>query len=195
MRIGYLFSTLLLIAFNSFAQDKKDLTISLSGGLLNSPYYKNAHAKGFYSFDFDYQLSKRHMLAVNYFAGKHTYYDDVLSNDPGMVSRPDGTNSDAEYRTFSVLYRYKLIDNSIMSLVPAAGIGIMTHTRQYPYSEANKSYLAISSWSDLVFPVNLDINFKLSKNWQAGLRSGFLIHPDYPILALHAGPKLSYIIK
>jgi len=195
MRIQLLFWTLPLIALSSFGQDRKDLTISLAGGFLNSPYYEKAHAKGFYSFDFDYHLSKRHLLAVNYFAGKHTYYDDVLSNDPGMVSRPDGTNSDAEYRTFSVLYRYKLIDNTVMSLVPAAGLGIMTHTREYPYSEANKSYPAISSWTDLVFPVNLDINFKFCKNWQAGLRTGFLIHPDYPILALHAGPKLSYIIK
>lgn len=195
MRLGIIFTTLFFITLNSFGQDKKDLTVSLSGGLLNSPYYEKANAKGFFGFDFDYHLAKRHLLAVNYFAGGHTYYDDVLSNDPTRISRPDRTNSDAEYRTFSVLYNYKLIDNSLVSLVPGVGVGIMTHTREYPYQEINKGYPRISSWSDIVFPVNLDLNFKLSKNWQAGLTSGFLIHPDYPVLALHAGPKLSYIIK
>lgn len=194
MKLGIV-TTLFLIAFSSYGQDKKDLAISLSGGLLNSPYYEKADAKGFYGFDFDYNLAKRHILSVNYVAGKHNYYDDVLSNDPTSVSRPNGTNSDAEYRTFSVLYKYKVVNNSLISLVPGVGAGILTHTRQYPYKEINKSYPALSSWSDLVFPVSLDLNVTLSKNWQAGLTSGFLIHPDYPILALRAGPKLTYIIK
>src|SRR5688572_28134192 len=118
MRIGFLFTTLLFIVFPSFGQDRKDLVIALSGGLLNSPYYNKANAKGFYGFDFDYYLANRHVLAVNYIAGKHTYYDDVLSNDPTRVSRPDGTNSDAEYRTFSVLYKYKVVDNNSVSFVP-----------------------------------------------------------------------------
>jgi hypothetical protein len=193
MKVGIL-TTLLLFACSSYAQDKKDLAVSLSGGLFNSPYYKNAKAKGFYSFDFDYHLAKRHILSANYLAGKHTYYDDVLSNDPGTYN-VDATNADAEYRTFSVLYKYKVVDNSIISLTPGIGVGIMTHTRKYPYSEVNKSYPQISSWSDIVFPVSLDLNFKLSSQWQAGLSSGFLIHPDYPVLALHIGPKLSYVIK
>lgn len=195
MKPGILFITLFLIAVCSYGQDKKDLTVSLSTGLLNSPYYEKANARGFYGLNFDYNLAKRHILSVNYFAGKHDYYDDVLSNDPTNLIRPNGTNSEAEYRTFSVLYKYKVVDNNLLSLVPGVGAGIMTHTRQYPYKEVNKSYLAISSWSSLVFPVSLDLNFKLSRNWQAGLTSGFLIHPDYPILALHAGPKLSYIFK
>ena len=178
-----------------FGQDKKDLTISLSGGLLNSPYYQKAKAKGFYGFDFDYHLAKRHLLSVNYFAGKHNYYDDVLSNYLIGVINSDGTNSDAEYQAFSVLYKFKVINNSLLSIIPGVGAGIMTLTQEYPYTEVNRSYPAISSWSDLVFPVSLDLNFKLSKQWQAGLSGGFLIHPDYPILALHAGPKLSYIIR
>jgi len=195
MRPGIIVTILMLVAVTCYTQDKKDLTISLSGGLLNSPYYEKANAGGFYGFDFDYYLANRHILSVNYFAGKHTYYDDVLSNDPTRISGADGTNSDAEYRTFSVLYKFKVANNNLLSIVPGLGVGIMTHTREYPYTELNKSYLASSSWSDLVFPVSLDLNFKLSKNWQAGLTGGFLIHPDYPILALHAGPKLSYVFK
>lgn len=195
VRPGMIFTTLFLITLNSFGQNKKDLTISLSGGLLNSPYYENANAKGFYGFDFDYHFAKKHLLSVNYFSGKHTYYDDVLSNNPTGSSSPDGTNADAEYLTFSVLYKYKILDNTLLSLVPGVGAGIMTHTREYPYQEVNTAYPRISSWSDLVFPISLELNFKLSNQWQAGLTGGFLIHPDYPILALHAGPKLSYIFK
>ena len=194
MKPGIIFTTLLFIALSSYGQDKKDLTISLSGGLLNSTHYEKANAKGFYGFNFDYHLAKRHLLSVNYLAGKHTYYDDVLSNDPNRVSRPDGTNSDAEYRTFSVLYKYKIVDNTLISLVPGAGTGILTHTREYPYQEVNKAYPKISSWSDLVFPISMDVNFKLSKQWQAGLTGGFLIHPDYAILSLHTGRTLSYVI-
>ncbi|NEU09886.1 hypothetical protein GZH53_16295 [Flavihumibacter sp. R14] len=186
---------LLSSAHYSFGQDKKDLTITLSSGILNSPYYQKANAKDFYGIDFGYQLGKRHILGVQYFAGKHNYYDDVLSNNPGSISSADGTNSRAEYRTFSVLYKRKIIDFASVSLVPGVGAGIMTHTRSYPYQDTNSSYTRISSWSDLVFPVSLDLNFKISKKWQTGLTSGFLIHPDYPILALHAGPKLSYTIK
>jgi hypothetical protein len=177
------------------AQEKKDLTISLSSGILNSPYYTKANAKEFYGIDFGYQLGKRHILSANYLSGQHTYFDDRLSNTPGSGIYSDGTNSKAAYRTFSVLYKYQVVKLAAISLVPGVGAGIMTHTRSYPYQEPGSSYTRISSWADLVFPVTLDLNFKVTRKWQAGLTSGFLIHPDYPILALHAGPKVSYTIK
>lgn len=190
-----IFLILLFTADVSMGQEKKDLTIALSSGILNSPYYQKASAKDYYGIDFSYQLGKGHILGVNYFAGKHNYYDDVLSNNPGNISSSDGTNSRAEYRTFSLLYKRKIIDLAAISLVPGLGAGIMTHTRSYPYQEPGSSYTRTSSWSDLVFPVSLDINFRISKRWQTGLTGGFLIHPDYPVLALHSGPKLSYTIK
>ena len=109
--IGFLFFTL-----NVHGQDKKDLTLSLSAGVLNSPYYPKANAKFFYGVDFDYHLTKRNLLSVNYFSGKHTYYDDVLSNDPTGFLNANGTNSDAEYQTFSVLYKYKFVNNSSCQL-------------------------------------------------------------------------------
>jgi hypothetical protein len=192
----FLIVTVLLCASHfSFGQDKKDLTIALSSGILNSPYYQNAKAKDFYGIDFGYQLGKRNILSVSYFAGNHNYYDDVLSNNPVSVTNSDGTNSRAGYSSFSVLYKHTIIDLPLISLVPGAGVGIMTHTRDYPYQEPGSAYTRTSSWSDLVFPVTMDLNFKVTRKWQAGLTSGFLIHPDYPVLALHAGPKVSYTIK
>jgi len=188
----------LLISISFFVnvqgQEKKDLAISVSAGFLNSPYYNLAKPMGFYKIDFDYHLTSRHIIAANYLDGKHHYYDNTLSNDPTGSGYLDGTNSEAQYRTFSILYKYKIFDNTLFSIVPGVGAGVMTHTREYPYKEVNASYSRISSWSDLVFPVNVDINLKVYTRWQIGLTGGFLIHPDYPILGLHGGPKLSFVL-
>lgn len=43
-----------------FAQDKKDLTISIGAGIINSPYNTNAKAYKFYNFDFDYYVNELH---------------------------------------------------------------------------------------------------------------------------------------
>ena len=63
-------------------QEKKDLVISVSSGLLTSPIYENTSAQGFYKIDFDYYLTSRHVITTNYLAGQHYYYDDILSNNP-----------------------------------------------------------------------------------------------------------------
>ena len=189
-----IFLITLVFAMTIKGQERKDLVIAVSSGLLNSPFYEKASARGFFKIHFDYHLTSRHILTANYLAGQHYYYDDVLSNDPISIGYPNRTNSTAEYRTTSVMYKYRLFDNQLFSIVPGAGAGVLTHTREYPYQEERKSYNRISSWSDLVFPVSLDINYKLSSRWQFGLTGGFLIHPDYPILALHAGPRLSIVL-
>lgn len=188
-----LFISLLFLV--SFGQDRKDLIISFSTGLLNSPYYKKATPRGFYGLGFDYYVTKKHIISANYFAGKHEYLDDVLSNTPTYISYPHGTNAQASYNTFSVSYKYKITVQSNFSILPTAGAGIMTHTRKYPYSIGNSTSFQTSSWSDLVFPVSLDVNYQFSQHWRFGVTGGFLIHPDYPILALHAGPTLSYILQ
>jgi hypothetical protein len=111
------------------------------------------------------------------------------------VVNPKGTNAKATYNTFSVLYKYKIINQSKFSVTPGVGAGMMTHSKDYPYTQGASMTFQTSSWSDLVFPITLDINYKITKNWQLGLTGGFLIHPDYPILGLHTGPKLTYILK
>ncbi len=195
MRQLTVFITLTLLTLTSFGQDKKDLAVSFSAGILNSPYYYKAYAGGFYGFGFDYHISKRHILSANYLAGRHDYYDNILSNTTYYIVYPKGTNAEATYNTFSVSYKYKILNQTKFSIVPGVGAGIMTHSRDYPYTQGTSTIFNTSSWSDLVFPVTLDINYKILKRWQLGLTGGFLIHPDYPILALHAGPKLSYVLK
>ena len=195
MKFSLLILVTLFSTIYSFGQDKKDLSVSFSAGLLNSPYYQKASARGFYKVDFDYHLSKRHSVSVNYLGGEHTYYDNTLSNNPNGAHRADGTNSEARYRVVSISYKYKILDNDLLNVVSGAGIGIMNHEREYPYQGDEIPDFKISSFSDIAFPITVDINFKISRRWQAGLTSGFFIEPDYPTLAYHLGPKLSYIIK
>ena len=197
MKTSLIFIVFSFLTFSTMAQDKKDLAISLSTGFFNSPYYNNAHKKAFYGFSADYHLSKKHVLSVNYLAGKHDYLDDILTNTPSTqyLRLPKGTNAEATYSTFSVMYKFKIVNEARFSIVPGAGAGILTHSQTYPYSTPTSMSFNTSTWSDLVFPVTLDVNYKLFTHWQIGLTSGFLIHPDFPILGLHLGPKLSYIIK
>jgi hypothetical protein len=190
-------SILTFFVLTTFGQEKKDLAISVSTGIMNSPYYDNSHSRVFAGVAFDYHISKRKLLSANYLAGSHDYFDNTLSNTPASsyLVNPKGTNARAFYNTFSVSYKYKILDHSNFSIVPGVGAGLMTHRRDYPYTEGSSLIFKTSSWSDLVFPITLDMNYKLTNVWQIGLTSGFLIHPDFPILGLHFGPKLSYILK
>lgn len=191
-----LFFTFIFFALATFGQEKKDLAVSLSAGYFNSPYYNNAHSREFYSFGFDYHISKRHILSANYVTGQHDYFENTLSNAPSSsVATLKGTNAKASYNTFSVLYKYKIINKAHFSIAPGAGAGILTHTLEYPYAQGSSFIFQETTWSDLVFPVTLDINYKVFRQLQIGLTGGFLIVPEYPILALHAGPKLFYVLK
>ncbi len=183
-----------LMTLTSSAQQKKDLVISVAAGTMTSPYYSESKAGHFYNIDFDYHLSKRQVLSANYNTGAHNYYDNILATDPAFL-KSDGTNAKASYRTFSVLYKYVFLDKKAISASLGSGVGVMTHSREYPYTLSNGSSFMETSWSDLVFPVKLQLEYKMSKSISLGLTGGFYIAPDYPILAYHIGPKLSYLIK
>ncbi|MBY0480822.1 MAG: hypothetical protein K2Q21_05655 [Chitinophagaceae bacterium] len=179
-----------LTVLSSYGQERKDLVVSIATGQLTSPYYYKNTMGSFFSVDFDYHLSKRHILTANYSDGKHNYYDKYLQADPN-TSRSDGTNTRASYRTFSILYKYQFLNSKIITGNIGAGAGIMTHIQRiitgYPASESN--------WSDLVFPARFELDYKISNSFRLGLIGGFYIHPDYPILAYHLGPRIGYLIK
>lgn len=192
-----LFLLLFLGSLSSFAfsQAPKDLTLSFSAGSVNSPYYDRARANLFLGFDFDYHLSRKSILSMGYFSGNHYYFDDVLSNAPYDFLYSNGTNAKAFYRTVSVLYKYKAINNRRFYLTAGVGAGILTHEQRYWYRRGNSAGPETSSFSDLAFPVKLDAGVKLSRRFELGLTSGFLIEPDYPFLAFHGGTKLSYTLR
>jgi hypothetical protein len=190
------------IVLSSSAQDKKNLTISLATGFLNSPYYTNAKTRQFYNVDFTYHLNERHKIASSFLSGEHLYYDNEKSNNAVPLTTPgyeENTNATADYRVFSILYKYAFLNKKKISITLAAGAGIMTQVVVYPYTEVTPTGVVIvdfrqSSWTDLVFPVRLDIDYRLSKRFQIGLIGGFFIQPDYPVLGYHAGPRLSFTL-
>lgn len=60
-----------LTTLSSYGQERKDLVVSIAAGKLTSPYYSENHLGRFFNIDFDYHLSKRHILSVNYNDGEH----------------------------------------------------------------------------------------------------------------------------
>src|SRR5205085_142138 len=98
---------LFLIFSSATAQSKKDLAVSLSAGILNSPYYTNAHASHFYGAQFDYYLSGRQIISAGYLAGQHDYFDNTLSNTNNYYLN-DGNNAEGIYNTFTIQYKYKI---------------------------------------------------------------------------------------
>lgn len=175
----------------SFGQQQKDLTVSFSSGIFTSPYYYDAKGKEYYSVDFDYHLTSRHILSANFNVGKHWYNDNISSILPATENT---WNTHASYLTFSILYKYKFVNTENISANIGAGAGIMTHIRNYQW-DSNYEDGSQSVWTDLVFPVRLDLDYKVSKVLRLGVIGGFFIHPDYPVLGYHLGPRLSYVIK
>lgn len=182
---------ILIVATSCFGQKSKDLALSISAGKLVSPFYSNNTYGQFFNIDFDYYLSRRHVLSASYFDGRHSYFDQI----PFIDMRSDGTNSIAKYHTFSVLYKYSFLDKRHISATVGAGAGMMTHSTTNPYKTTNGgSTFQDATWTDLVFPVKLEAQYKATRHFRAGLIAGLFIAPDFPILAYHIGPRLTYVL-
>ena len=87
------------------------------------------------------------------------------------------------------------MNNKQISGAVGTGVGIMTHSKSYPFLTSNGSNFREAVWTDLVFPVRLEVDYYLPSNFKIGIIGGFFVHPDFPILAYHVGPRLSYVIK
>lgn len=181
-----------LFACTSFGQDRKDLVVSFSTGWLSSMHYQTARARSYYSADFDYHVAKKHILSANFNAGKHDYYDKVLSNVPASPETP--TNAEANYRTFSILYKYQFLNEKGISAQIGGGVGIMTHIQEYQYQEPNRGDVRQAAWTNLVFPLRVDLDYRLSRRFKLGAIGGLFIHPEESVLAYNIGPRLGFII-
>lgn len=184
----------MLIAAPSFGQEKRNLTVSLSTGKFTSPYYPRAVAEDFYNLDLDYYLTGRQILSSGFLGGRHRYYDEGSPNNY-TVSKGDTTNVNITYHVFSVLYKYRFINTKAFSVAVGTGAGLMIHTRQYFFTSSTFTFPIDATWTDLVFPVQMEADYKLSQRFRLGITGGFFIHPDYPVLGYHAGLRLGYVIK
>ncbi len=89
-----------IISITSYGQDKKDLNVSFSSGLLTSPYYNNVRKGGYYSFDMDYYFRQRHILSSNFTSGGHDYIV-VVVNEPCPREKHGGLTKQRRLFTLS----------------------------------------------------------------------------------------------
>jgi hypothetical protein len=201
MRTKYFISILLIFSFfQSYSQEKKDLRISVSTGLLNSSYYTNSKPRQFYNFSFDYSITKRHIISADFISGQHRYYDSIRVTTPIPLNTPgyeNHTNAEARTMAFSALYKYKVLDKKRFSIHAGTGLGIITELLTYPVDTPNGGFTfeTTGGKGDLCFPLRVDVDYHIFKNIQLGIIAGTYIYPDYPLVGQHLGVKFSYIIR
>lgn len=201
MHLKYFLFVLLQFTFLQFhGQNKKDLKLSLSTGFFNSSYYTNAKSRQFYNLGFDYSVAKRHIIAADFISGQHRYYESSRVTTPIPLSTPGyekHTNAEARTSVFSIMYKYKLYDKSKFSVGAGTGLGILLESATYPVDIPNGGFTFQTSGGkgDLCFPLRLDVNYQVSKNFQLGVIAGTYIYPDYPLVGEHLGLSISYIIR
>jgi hypothetical protein len=203
MKKLFLASLATFLIFPVFSQEKKEMVVSFASGWFNSPRYVNDIKKQFYNLGFDYSLGKRHILSADFLKGDHGHYDSIHSNNAVPLSIPgyeDNANTDADYYTFSVMYKYKAIARKKVSLQCGAGAGIMTQVILFPYTTITSPTTTSvdyrqASWSSLVFPLRVEVDYSFANHFKLGVLMGTYIHPDYAFLGNHTGFKLSYVIK
>ncbi len=181
-----------IIISTAKGQEKKDLAIYASGGLLTSPNYQKSTTNGYFGVGFEYYLTKNHVLSANYLMAKNNY---LAAGASTKVGYDKGTNATAFFNTFSILYQYKFLNTSQFSMLAGAGAGVTTRTLEsFTDTETNTLATTIHK-SFLVLPVSLDLNYRITNRWHAGVKSGFIIEPGASLVtALHAGPRLSFVL-
>lgn len=191
-----LLTFLLLATSTGFSQQRKDLVVSLSSGLLSSSYYENDVSGGYYSAGMDYGLTNKHFLQFCFTTAENTYLEREMSNVTSNLQIPGYANSFNRIWSIGIGYKYKL-DFPNFVLWPGAAVGMIRQTRTFPYRFTNYESTMSYSETQIVFPVTLEADYKLGRHWLLGLKGGLLICPDYPItgIGLHAGPVVSYVIK
>lgn len=202
----HLFSTCISVLIFSavFAQSKRQLAISLSAGKYNTPYYDAAKARSLFGIEADYGIAERHLLSIGFTAGKYDYAgDNDFTNNYYYLHKGREINRKVEDYVFKLVYKYKLLDKKKFAITPGVGAAILVQSEETPLvivfqgsDGVRRTITGVSSiYSDLVFPVSTDFVYKISKGFQAGVVGGFLIHPDYPIIGLQAGVKISFLVN
>lgn len=183
-----------------FSQGKKDLKISMATGFFNTTYYTNAKSRQFYNFGFEYAITDKHSLSTDFTSGQFRYYDNIRVTTPIPLSTPGyekHTNAEARSTFFSILYKYNVFKKKKLSIKAGTGLSIITETYTYPADLPNGGFTFETSATkgDLSFPLRLDIDYKISNYFEAGIISGTYIYPNYPFAGQHLGLRLSYIFK
>lgn len=194
-------------SFGSYAQDSKDLIISLGVGSLGSPAGRRFDTPTVgigYALDMSYFMTQRHIIAFNYTSGNHKYTETYLRDWlPASMILPTST---VEFRIFSLLYKYRILSTERFNLALGTGLSLQTDVKlspDYYKRDATTGMLVDYSYgfrssgsTDLSFPFKVEISFNLSRHWAIGVESGIFLMPTvYPWAGAHFIPRISYIFR
>ncbi|SFF56542.1 hypothetical protein [Thermoflexibacter ruber] len=191
-----------VISTELYAQERKDLMLSLGIGLFTSPEgkrFESPQIGGGYALDINYFITERHILSSNYTSGRHEYmFNPYRQGTPPLSSVPA---SDSEFRIFSLMYKYRIINVERFSITLGTGLNLMTEIRRFPIYELRNGDLFFQSFSDvgttdLAFPFKGEFSFNIANRWAVGLEGGIFLMPTvHPWSGFHLFPRVSYIFR
>jgi hypothetical protein len=196
----------LSITIKSYAQERKDLMLSLGIGVFTSPAGKRFESPQIgmgYALDMSYFITTRHIISFNHTAGEHDYIEPTLRYLlPTNMIPP---SSVGRFRVFSFMYKYRVINTERFSLALGTGFSFQTNTALSPdfYKRDGLGNLIDYSWgvrssgnTDLAFPFKGEFSFNIANRWAIGLEGGIFLMPTvYPWSGFHLLPRVSYIFR
>lgn len=187
---------LIMIPTLVIAQEKNSFKIAGSLGRTTTSSMNKANDAGYYSLDFDYHFSKKHILSILYFNGSNRYFDNSFLNG-GTIRVSDGTNANYDYTVFGLLYKYQFLQKKRISMQTGIGLGVLQDLKTREVRLTNGSYYTNegSRTDDHAIPIKLEFDFKVNKKFSLGSTSGFMFHPEKDWLGLHTGIRLSYLLN
>jgi len=183
-------SLLMLLCLGPLAvlAQEKAYDIALSYGAYTSPSFKQNTARNYFSADFDYHLSKRWTVSSGFMTGQFNYYDANHANTP--IGSSTVTNARGFQLHGYAMAKYSLISTNRFAFQVGVGAGFFNQRLEYPYQDAQSSYITQSSFTDLAFPVSVEAYYLVNRKVGIGIKAGGYIEPDFPIVGAHIGPQI-----
>jgi hypothetical protein len=190
MKTIIIFTLLIFPVLCNGQQSSYDIAVSL--GAYNSPSFKQADGKKYFSADFDYHLPRRFTISSGFKIGRFAYYDDVRSNDPTSVWGANNTNAQGEELHAYAMVKYMLVNLNGFTLQAGTGIGLLNQKLEYPFTNTPGigSFTEQASFTDLEFPVSLEGYYLFRNRFGVGFKAGGFVEPDFPIVGIYIGPQL-----
>jgi hypothetical protein len=184
---------LLLLPIVSFSQNNK-FKFGVQSGFYKGTNYDSIQSGNNIAIEFSGKLSKRFSLTTHVNYGWNRYFESERSNHPEAFLYSDGTNADLFNIHVGIIAGYTINLTENMHITGYSGLSTYTERLTYwwDFGEmiiGHREY----SFTTIAFPVKISIGYLLSKNIELGIAAGFYLEPAYPIVGLHAGPKINFL--
>lgn len=165
---------------------------------VNSKFQNSSFGK-YFELGSSYTFKSNWKIDLQIIKGEYRFFDDGhYTNDPLHWKRNDGTNSKAEDINSSILFGRQFYLRNNLSISIATGIGvysnIVNYVRKFEYP--NRTIwepFFLGTWS-VNFPMNLEMDINIFKRMQLFLKSGAFIEPDFPIMGIHFGGGVKFLL-